>query len=60
MDCHWIIADGLGGYQVVVDRKDGGPALITTAFPTWSKARDWIDERRGGQNAGVDRDPGAD
>ena len=49
MDYYTIIADGVGGYQVVVTRKDR-PELTTTAFPTWTKAREWIDEQRRNRN----------
>jgi hypothetical protein len=58
MNCYSIIADGLGGYQVVVSRKDGGPGLTTTAFPTWTKARDWIDEQRREQTSATARGSG--
>ena len=46
MDTYDIVTDGIGGYQVQVTRADGGLGFLTTSFPTYRAAQDWIDDQK--------------
>ena len=45
METYSIVTDGMGGYQVRVNRADDAPSYVAVTFPTWGQARRWIDER---------------